>query len=59
MPVLQIASVFYVYPGSLLLTFFLDEKIIEKELQRGKKLYFVVIVSKIILLIIYLIFRWS
>lgn len=34
-------------------------KIIEKELQRGKKLYFVVIVSKIILLIIYLIFRWS
>lgn len=57
MPVLQIASAFYVYPGSLLLTFFLDEKIIEKELQREKKLYFVVIVSKIILLIIYVIFR--
>lgn len=27
---------FYVYQGSLLLTFFLDEKIIEKELQREK-----------------------
>lgn len=39
MPVLQIASAFYVYPGSLLLTFFLDEKIIEKELQREKALF--------------------
>lgn len=30
-----------------------------KRTPKGKKLYFVVIVSKIILLIIYLIFRWS